>query len=96
MKSQFTSIQHILAILQYLKRNCDLLNYFSKTDWYSDLGGTYFFVKFLRQGFSVFPQLSWNKLCRSGWPRNQKSTCLCLPSAGIKGVRHQAQLGGTF
>jgi hypothetical protein len=32
--------------------------------------------------------LSWNSLCRPGWPRTQKSTCLCLPSAGIKGVRH--------
>jgi hypothetical protein len=27
--------------------------------------------------------------CRPGWPRTQKSACLCLPSAGIKGVRHQ-------
>ncbi|GAB1289495.1 Limb region 1 protein [Apodemus speciosus] len=25
---------------------------------------------------------------RPGWPRTQKSTCLCLPSAGTKGVRH--------
>jgi hypothetical protein len=30
--------------------------------------------------------LSWNSLCRPGWPRTQKSACLCLPSAGIKGV----------
>ncbi|GAB1297028.1 Protein tweety homolog 2 [Apodemus speciosus] len=30
------------------------------------------------------PWLSWNSL----WPRTQKSACLCLPSAGIKGVRH--------
>ena len=35
---------------------------------------------FLRQGFSVSPWLSWNSLCRPGWPRPQKSTCLCLPS----------------
>jgi hypothetical protein len=34
--------------------------------------------------------LSWNSLCRPGWPRTQKSACLCLPSAGIKGVRHHA------
>jgi hypothetical protein len=27
-------------------------------------------------------------LCRPGWPRTQKSASLCLPSAGIKGVRH--------
>jgi hypothetical protein len=25
---------------------------------------------------------------QTGWPRTQKSTCLCLPNAGIKGVRH--------
>jgi hypothetical protein len=25
---------------------------------------------------------------RPGWPQTQKSTCLCLPSAGIKGVCH--------
>jgi hypothetical protein len=43
---------------------------------------------FSRQGFSVQPWLSWNSLCRSGWPRTQKSACLCLPSAGIKGVCH--------
>jgi hypothetical protein len=42
----------------------------------------------LRQGFSVQPWLSWNSLCRPGWPGTRKSTCLCLPSAGIKGVRH--------
>jgi hypothetical protein len=35
-----------------------------------------------------------NSLCRPGWPRTQKSACLCLPSAGIKGVRHHAQLRG--
>jgi hypothetical protein len=26
------------------------------------------------------------------WPRTQKSACLCLSSAGIKGVRHHARL----
>jgi hypothetical protein len=31
---------------------------------------------------------SWNSLCRPGWPRTQKSACLCLPSAGIKGMCH--------
>ena len=48
------------------------------------------FVCFSRQGFSVYPWLSWNSLCRSGWPRTQKSACLCLPSAGIKGVHPHA------
>jgi hypothetical protein len=36
------------------------------------------------------PWLSWNSLCRPGWPRTQKSVCLCLPSAGMKGVCHKA------
>jgi hypothetical protein len=27
-------------------------------------------------------------VCSPGCPGTQKSTCLCLPSAGIKGVRH--------
>jgi hypothetical protein len=46
---------------------------------------------FSGQGFSVWPWLSWNSLCRPGWPRTQKFTCLCLlsASAGIKGVCHQ-------
>jgi hypothetical protein len=33
---------------------------------------------FLRQGFSVYPWLSWNSLCGPGWPQTQKSACLCL------------------
>jgi hypothetical protein len=32
--------------------------------------------------------LSWNSLCRPVWPRTQRSTYLCLPSARMKGVRH--------
>jgi hypothetical protein len=47
---------------------------------------------FLRQGFSVKPWLSWNSFCRPGWPQTQKSACLCLPSAGIKGMCHHARL----
>jgi hypothetical protein len=56
---------------------------------YTVLPFIYLFI-FLRQGFSVYPWLSWNSLCRPGWPQTQKSACLCLPSAGIKGVRHHA------
>jgi hypothetical protein len=48
---------------------------------------------FLRQGSSVSPWLSWNSLCRPGWPWTQKSTCLCLLSAGIKRGRHLHSLG---
>jgi hypothetical protein len=36
--------------------------------------------------------MSWNSLCRPGWPGTQKSTYLCLLSAGIKGVHHYARL----
>jgi hypothetical protein len=43
---------------------------------------------FFRQGFSVQSWLSWKSLCRPGWLRTQKSACLCLLSAGIKGVYH--------
>jgi hypothetical protein len=53
----------------------------------------FFFCNFSRQGFSVFPWLSWNSLCRPGWPWTQKSACLCLPSAGIKGVHHHCPAG---
>jgi hypothetical protein len=40
-------------------------------------------------GFLWVALLSWNSLCRPGWPRTQKSACLHLPSAEIKGVCHQ-------
>ena len=43
---------------------------------------------FFKTGFSVYPWLSWNSLCRSGWPQTHKSTCLCLTSAGSKSVHH--------
>jgi hypothetical protein len=32
--------------------------------------------------------LFWNSLCRPGWPWTQRSTCLCLLRARIKGVSH--------
>jgi hypothetical protein len=51
----------------------------------------YLFIYFSRQGFSVYPWLSWNSLCRPGWPRTHKSACLCPPSAGIKGMRHHTR-----
>ena len=51
--------------------------------------GPFIGLFFSRQGFSVQvqPWLSQNSLCRPGMPRTQKSACLCLPSAGIKGVQ---------
>jgi hypothetical protein len=36
----------------------------------------------------VQPRLSYNSLCRPGCPWTQKSACLCLSSAGIKGVHY--------
>ncbi|GAB1293378.1 Interleukin-27 receptor subunit alpha [Apodemus speciosus] len=48
------------------------------------------------KGFSVKSWLSWNSLCRPDWPPTQKSTCLCLPGAGITGVRHHTRRFLTF
>jgi hypothetical protein len=44
----------------------------------------FLFFFFFETGFLCIPWLSWNLLCRPGWPQTQKSTCLCLLSAGIK------------
>ena len=30
------------------------------------------------------PKLSWNSLCRPGWPRTQRSACLCLRVLELK------------
>jgi hypothetical protein len=56
------------------------ITYFSKV-WYF----FYFFFNFL-----IFFLFFWDRisLCSPGWPQTQKSTCLCLPNAGIKGVHH--------
>lgn len=55
---------------------------------FSDAYTLFFYIfYFSRQGYSV---LLWNLLCRPFWPRTQKSTCLCLLSAGIKGERYHA------
>ena len=50
--------------------------------WY--LSKCFFLFVFWKQGFSVYPWLFRNSLCRPGWPGIQKSTCLCLPNAGLK------------
>jgi hypothetical protein len=49
----------------------------------------FFFFFFFFGCFRNRVSLSWNSLCRPGWAQTQKSACLCLLSAGIKGVRHQ-------
>jgi hypothetical protein len=28
--------------------------------------------------------MSWNSICRPGWPQTQRYTCLCLPRAGSR------------
>lgn len=42
----------------------------------------------LRQGFSVYPGLSWSLICRAGWPLTPRSTCLFLRGARIKGIHY--------
>ena len=54
--------------------------------------GFFFVCLFFETGFLCVAWLSWNSLCRPGWPRIQKSACLCLPSAWIKGVCHHTRL----
>ena len=49
------------------------------------------FVLFFETAFLCIA-LAVLELCRPGWPRTQKSACLCLRSAGIKDVRHRAWL----
>jgi hypothetical protein len=51
----------------------------------------FFFFFFSKQVFSVQFWQSWNSPYRPGWPRTQKSACLCLPSAGIKSVQQHWQ-----
>ncbi|GAB1295070.1 Translocation protein SEC63 homolog [Apodemus speciosus] len=56
-------------------------------------------LRLLKPQPNIIPTVNWflcvvlavlELLCRPGWPRTQKSACLCLPSAGITGVRHHA------
>lgn len=54
-----------------------------------------FFFSFfwcLRQVLAVLPWLSWNSLCKPGWPHAQASAFLCLLGAEIKGVHRQGWL----
>ena len=50
------------------------------------------FVYWLSETGFLCVALAVLELCRPGWPRTQKSACLCLSSAGIKDVRHHARL----
>jgi hypothetical protein len=55
-----------------------------------DTQSVYLFFCFCRDRVSLYSPgcPAWNSLCRPGWPQTQKSTCLCLPSARIKGMCH--------
>ena len=46
------------------------------------------FFCFLRQGFFVWPWLSWNSLCRPSWPQIQENQIW----SGIEGVGHLCPL----
>ena len=86
-----TEVSHPMQ-LSYLKATlCELrtiLFWFMMASVIIHQNQSRLFFFFPRQGFSVQPWLSWNLLCRPGCPRIQKSDCLCLPSAGIKGMHH--------
>jgi hypothetical protein len=49
-------------------------------------------LSFFETGFLCIALAVWNSLCRPGWLQIQKSACLCLGSARIKGVGHHAWL----
>jgi hypothetical protein len=51
-----------------------------------------FVCLFFETGFLCIALAVLELTFRPGWPRTQKSACLCLPSAGIKGVRHHSRL----
>ena len=46
------------------------------------------FVVFQARVSLCSPGCPGTSSCRSGWPWTQRSSCLCLQSAGIKGVCH--------
>ena len=79
------------------------LRYFSYIIFWLTLSLTNCFQIFLsnalffpKQVFPVQPSLSWNSLCIPGWLWTQNSACLCLLSAGIKGVHHHCSASCNF
>ena len=66
---------------------------FSREDW------EFFFCfvcLFFETGFLCVAWPSRNSLCRPGQPQTQKSACLCLPSARIKGELHHCPARENF
>ena len=55
-----------------------------------------FFSWFFETGFLCVVLAVLELTCRPGWPQTQKFACFCLPSAGIKGVRHHRPVKGLF
>jgi hypothetical protein len=47
---------------------------------------------FFQTGFLCIALAIQELTLQTGWPRTQKSACLCLSSAGIKGVSHHTRL----
>lgn len=80
VKKVFQGVSLILYLFVYRDLNSWLQRF--------KINSVFNFFIFLRQEFSEQPWLPWNTLCRSGWPWTYISTCLWLPSAGIKGMRH--------
>jgi hypothetical protein len=82
-----------------VKYNDTLYFTYGAWTWVFRLKQTFFFCLFVflffKTGFlwaAEQPWLPWNSLFRPGWPWTQKSACLCLPSAEIKGMHHHTQL----
>jgi hypothetical protein len=108
MKSQRSAILYLLsAMIKGISHYTWLTLFFSYGYWKVrscpfglpciSIGQLFpFFFFFFGQGFSVQSWLSWNSLCRPGWPRTQKSTCLCLPNAGITGTHHHCPVNSSF
>ena len=53
------------------------------------------FVLFFQAGF-LCVVLAVLELYRPGWPQTLGSTCLCLPSAGVKGMHHHCPVTPSF
>jgi hypothetical protein len=89
-------LTHILVLTTaacFSVRICSIGGFIWCTMWHVSFVTSFFFFFlfwFFEAGF-LCVALSCNLLYRPGWPRTQKSTCLCLPSAGIKGTCHHAQ-----
>jgi hypothetical protein len=72
------------------ERETDLKLLFSHSNLFYYFLAIFSFVLFFVVVALVFwdsISLSWNSLCRLGWPRIQKSPCFYLPSAEIKDIK---------